>query len=110
MKLSPLMHALAVACHLALISGLLIFCSGRLALLFGFLLFLPLPGLLRGKERTHAWTSMLISFYCAALASNAYSSSHGRALWFVLASLAALEFAATVLYVRFRAREKIAAA
>lgn len=101
------MQALTLACHLALIIGLL-WIGGRLALLFGLLLFLPLPGLLRGRERTHAWLSMLIAFYCAALASNAYSSSTGHTLWFVLATLAALEFAAAVLYVRFRARERLA--
>lgn len=110
MKLSVPMHALAAACHLALIAALLHFGDGRLALLFGVLLFLPLPGLLRGRERTHAWNSMMISFYCAAFASNAYSSAaDARTLWFVLATLAALEFAASVLYVRFRARENVAA-
>lgn len=109
MKLSVPMQALTLACHLALITGLL-WIGGRLSIVFGLLLFLPLPGLLRGKERTHAWLSMLIAFYCAALASNAYSSASGSALWFVLATLAALEFAAAVLYVRFRARERPAVA
>ena len=109
LKLSVPMQALTLACHLALIGGL-IYVGGRLGVLFGLLLFLPLPGLLRGHERTHAWLSMLIAFYCAALASNAYSSSTGHTLWFVLASLAAVEFAAAVLYVRFRARERQASA
>lgn len=111
MKPSVPMHALAAACHLALTAGLLHFGEGRLALLFGLLLFLPLPGLLRGRERTHAWNSMMISFYCAAFASNAYSSgADARTLWFVLAALAALEFTANLLFVRLRARERRVAA
>ncbi|HEY0917197.1 MAG TPA: DUF2069 domain-containing protein [Solimonas sp.] len=111
MKPSVPMHALAVACHLALITGLLYFGDGRLALLFGLLLLLPLPGLLRGNARTHAWSSMMISFYCAAFASNAYSSAgDARTLWFVFATLAALEFTANMLFVRFLARERRIAA
>ena len=91
----------ALAMHLALIWG----SQSSLGLIGAFGLFLPLPGLLRGRERTHAWASMLLSFYCAALLSNAYTEPVHRGFSITLATLAAVEFSALVLYVRLRARE-----
>lgn len=104
--LSPALRAVALATHLALIIGLLAFSRGKLGALFAMLLLLPLPGLLKGSERTHAGLSMLIAFYCAALLSNAYSGTALRGANLVLAGIAAVEFAALVLFVRFRARER----
>jgi len=103
-------HAIAVAAHLGLIIGLIWTSRSTLGLLLALLLFLPLPGLLRGRERTHAWVSMLLAFYCAGLLSNAYVQTQGRALSFVLAALAAIEFCAAMIYVRWRAHERRAAA
>lgn len=103
-------HAIAVAAHLGLIIGLIWSSRSMLGLALALLLFLPLPGLLRGRERTHAWASMLIAFYCAALLSNAYAQAEGRALNFVLAALAAIEFCAVMIYVRWRAHERRALA
>lgn len=103
-------HAIAVAAHLGLVAGLIASSRSLLGLLLALLLFLPLPGLLRGHERTHAATSMLIAFYCAGLLSNAYVQSEGRALSFVLAAVAAVEFCAVMMYVRWRAHERRAAA
>ncbi|HSW11723.1 MAG TPA: DUF2069 domain-containing protein [Solimonas sp.] len=103
-------HAIAVAAHLTLIAGLLWSSRSTLGMMLALLLFLPLPGLLRGNARTHAWVSMLIAFYCAGLLSNAYSSAAGRGLSFGLAAVAAIEFCAVMMYVRFDARERRAAA
>lgn len=100
----------ALAAHLALIIGLLAVSRSTLGQAFALLLFLPLRGLLRGEPRTYGWASMLLTFYCAALLSNAYSEPVRRALMLALAALAAFEFCALVLYVRFRAREQQAIA
>lgn len=95
----------ALVMHLALIVALIWGSQSSLGLIGAFGLFLPLPGLLRGRERTHAWASMLLSFYCAALLSNAYTEPVHRGFSITLATLAAVEFSALVLYVRLRARE-----
>lgn len=108
--LSPYLRAVALAAHLSLIIGLLYFSRSTLGLVLALLLFLPLPGLLRGDERTHAGASMLIAFYCGGLLSNGYVEAGIRAESFALAAAAAIEFAALVLYVRFRARERLAVA
>lgn len=99
-------HALALTLHVGLIIGLTAASRSPLGLLFALLLFLPLPGLLRGLPRTHAWASMMLAFYCAGLLSNVYDEPARRGIMLLLAVMAALEFAALVLYVRFGARER----
>lgn len=106
MLLSRWMRGLALVAHGALMLGLLVASGSRLAWLAAALLLLPLPGLWRGARYTYAWMSMLLVGYCAILLSNAYADSGARPLMFTLASLAAIEFAGVVLYVRFSDREK----
>lgn len=67
--------------------------------LYALPLLLPLPGLWRGRPYTYAWSSMLIVFYVAGLLVAAKSG--GGAQWLAPATLAAVEFCALVLYVRF---------
>lgn len=94
-----------IACHAALIAGLWAWAG----LLPGALLVLPLlaavPGLLRAKRYTAGWMTLLISGYIAVLMSEAQAvpSRHDLALLFSV--IAALEFAALVLFVRWSARE-----
>lgn len=102
-----LVRALVLLTHFAL-SLLLITTGGKVALLAGLLLFWPLPGLLRGRAYTHAWASMLLAIYCALLLADGYSRPQLQHWSFGLALLAALEFVALMLYVRFSARASLA--
>lgn len=73
-------------------------------------LLLPLPGLWRRKPYTHAWCSMLIVFYAGGLLAEAWANPETAARAFALASLAAAEFVALVLFVRFAAVDRRRAA
>jgi len=73
-------------------------------------LLLPLPGLWRGKPYTHAWCSMLIVFYVGGFMAEAWANPESATRAFALASLAAAEFIALVLYVRFAAVDRRRAA
>ncbi|WP_051362307.1 DUF2069 domain-containing protein [Solimonas soli] len=108
MLLSRWMHALTIAAHLALIILLLIAVPSRLGIASALLLFVPLPGLLRGSLYTCKWASMLLVFYCALLLSGGYAAPAQRGLLFGLAALAAADFVGMVLFVRFSAREALA--
>jgi uncharacterized membrane protein len=89
---------LALGAHVALLVAL-----PALAQLTGALcalpLLVPLPGLVRGRPYTYAWASMLVVFYAAGLLVAAKSGAGPQ--WLALAILAALEFCALVLFVRF---------
>ncbi|SEQ74381.1 Predicted membrane protein [Solimonas aquatica] len=98
---------LVLLSHVAL-SLLLITTGGKLALLAGLLLCWPLPGLLRGRSYTYAWASMLLAIYCALLLADGYARPQAQHWSFGLALLAALEFVALMLYVRFSARASLA--
>lgn len=97
--------AVALACHALLANGLWIWAG----LLPGILVVLPLafglPGLIRRRRYTAGWLTLLLSGYVAALLAEAAAvpSRYGIALGF--AALAAIEFAALVLFVRWSARE-----
>jgi len=95
-------HRIALACHVALTIALAI-----LARFPGWLLalplLLPLPGLWRGKAYTHAWCSMLVVFYVGGFLMEAWANPETGRTAIVLAILAATEFCALVLYVRFAA-------
>ena len=99
---------LALCMHFALLAALP--AVGRLpGLLIALPLLLPLPGLWRGRPYTHAWASMLIVFYAAAFVAEAWSQPERRAVAIALAALAAVEFAALILYVRFRRVDQLRA-
>lgn len=106
--LSDYARALALAAHLALIIVLLNR-GGSLLMLFGALLLLvPLPGLLRGREYTHSWASMLVAFYCALWLAEGWAHPAQQIFAFAVAALAALDFVGLVLFVRLRGRERLA--
>ena len=108
MGFSRYARALATAAHLLLMAGLAWWSSSTVSLLLTALLLLPLPGLLRGREYTYAWSSLLLSIYCAGLLAEAFAIAAHRPVALALAGVAAAEFSALVLYVRLRQRERSA--
>lgn len=99
---------IALCTHFALLLALP--AVGRLpGLLAALPLLLPLPGLWRGRPYTHAWASMLLVFYVAAFLAEAWAQPGRRAVALALAVLAALEFVALILYVRFRRVDQLRA-
>lgn len=98
----------ALVAHLALIGALLHFGGSLLSILAALVLLVPLPGMLRGREYTHAWASMMVAFYCALWLAEGWANPAQQGLAFSIAGLAALDFAGLVLYVRLRGRERAA--
>ncbi len=98
----------ALTLHLALFIAMLLTSESLLGQIAAFVLLAPLPGLVRGREYTHAWASMLVAFYCALWLAEGWVQLSSRDLAFSLAGIAALDFVSLVLYVRLRARERIA--
>jgi len=95
---------LALAAHLGLMAALPA-AAGAAGAVLALPLLAPLPGLWRGRPYTHAWASMLVLFYVGGFLMEAWARPHRAALSIALAALAAGEFCALLLYVRFRAAE-----
>ena len=107
MSLSAAARLVVLAAHAALLVGLPV-SAGTLGAALMLPLLAPLPGLWRGMSYTYAWCSLLLSFYAGGLLMEAVS---GRsALLTGLASAAAIEFCALLLYVRFKSAERRAGA
>jgi uncharacterized membrane protein len=102
-------HRIALACHIALTVALAVLAEFP-GWLLAVPLLLPLPGLWRGKPYTHAWSSMLVVFYVGGFLAEAWADPAGATRAVALASLAAAEFIALVLYVRFAAVDRRRAA
>lgn len=105
MKPSTAARTLALVAHGALIAGLSAYVGASAGLLFVLPLFVPLPGLLSARSYTFAWSTLLIVFYCGGLLAEAYVRPGDRLVLHALASVAALEFVALNLFVRFRSVE-----
>ena len=108
--LSPWMQRLALLCHLALIVMIALVSKPVIALVLIVPLLLPVPGLLRGRDYTHAWATMLLTFYVGGWLAAGYYNPAQKWISFGIAALAAVDFAALNLYVKFRARERSAQA
>ncbi|MBI3171533.1 MAG: DUF2069 domain-containing protein [Hydrocarboniphaga effusa] len=93
--------------HATLLIGLPV-AAGRPGVLLAVPLLFPLPGLWRGTSYTYAWCSLLLSFYLGGLLMEAVTGGSWYAT--VLASAAAIEFCALLLYVRFKSLERRAGA
>lgn len=106
--LSAYARAAALGFHVVLILLWVGTAESLLGSLLPLLLLLPLPGLVRGHTYTYGWASLLLSFICAGLLAEGVADPARQLLWWTLASLAALDFSAVVLYVRFTQRERIA--
>lgn len=92
--------------HAVLIVGLLLWTDTLAGQLLVVPLLFPLPGLLRGRDYTYAWFSLMLSFYCAGLLAEGVARPELKTVGFLLAGVSAIEFAALNLYVRLRARER----
>lgn len=102
------MLALLLASHFALIGGLLWWCGAAIGLLLVLPLLAPLPGLLKGRPYTGAWASLLIVFYVAGLLAETYGLQQRHAIGGALTLIAMVDFVATLLFVRWAARERAA--
>ena len=107
MSLSAVARLVVLVAHATLLIGLPV-SAGILGAALMLPLLAPLPGLWRGTPYTYAWCSLLLSFYVGGLLMEALSGH--SALLTGLASAAAIEFCALLLYVRFKSAERRAGA
>lgn len=105
-----LMQRLALVSHFALILIVALRTPSALSFLLALILMLPLPGLLNGKSYTYAWASMLVAFYVAGYLAAGYARPDTRLWSFIAASVAALDYVSLMMFVRFRARERVVSA
>lgn len=98
-------NRIALGCHVALAVALVVVARFP-GWLLALPLLLPLPGLWRGKPYTHAWCSMLVVFYVGGLLAEAWANPASAPRAFALALLAAADFIALVLFVRFAAVDR----
>jgi len=108
--LSSYARVVASVSHLLLIALMLIASRGGTGALLVLPLLLPIAGILRGRAYTYSWACMLVVFYAAGYLASGYAQPMHKWSAFGLASIAAVDFVALVLYVRLLAREKIATA
>ncbi|HWU68712.1 MAG TPA: DUF2069 domain-containing protein [Stenotrophobium sp.] len=106
--ISPRLRMAALLFHLLLIAVLALDSGWSVRLLQVLPLLLPLPGLLRGRVYTFKWATMLLTFYVAGWLAAGTMQPAQKWLCFGIAALAALDFVALNLFVRFQARERIA--
>lgn len=106
--LSHWMRLLASSMHVLLIVLVTLRGDFGKGSLLALPLFLPLAGILRGRRYTYSWASMMLAFYAAGYLSVGYAEPQNKWVAFGIATVAALDFVALVLYVRFLARERIA--
>lgn len=95
-------RGLCLVLHLALVVALP-FVAGLPGVLLALPLLAPLPGLWRRRPYTYAWCSLLLAFYVGAFLMEAWAQPPRAPVAIALALLAAAEFCALLLYVRFRA-------
>lgn len=105
MALSPWLRGITLASHLALIAAVALRSGGGLPLILVAPLLLPLPGLLRGRDYTFAWSTMLVVFYAGGYLAAGYATPADKWICFGIAGLAAIDFVGLNLYVKSRARE-----
>jgi uncharacterized membrane protein len=93
-----------LALHAAVMVGL-VATGGRLGGLLAMPLLAPLPGLWRGRPYTYAATSLFVVLYAGGFLMEASTHAARRPVALALATLAALEFCALVIFVRLRGVE-----
>lgn len=108
----PSVHArrLVLGSHALLILGVALRNPDALSVLLALVLCLPLPGLLRARSYTYAWASMLVAFFVAGYLADGYARPDTRWSAFALGAVAAVDYVALMMFVRFTARERAAAA
>ena len=104
------LHRCAIVFHVALIVAVAVREHTWLGLLLAAVLALPLPGLLRARTYTAAWASMLVGFYVAGYLAAGYARPDEKTGAFLLASVAALDYLALMMFVRITGRMRAALA
>lgn len=104
--LSAVMRRVALTSHITLMLLLAVINVPVIAVILVAPLLLPLPGLLRARAYTHAWATMLLVFYVGGYLAAGYFDPAHKWRCFGIALLAAIDFVALNLFVRFLARER----
>ncbi len=110
MRASDRVRLVALAAHALLILGVALRDPSALSWVLAAILCLPLPGLWRRRTYTYAWSSMLIAFFVAGYLAEGYARPATRLWSFAMASIAAIDFVAVMMFVRVSAREAAAVA
>lgn len=74
-------------------------------MIFVLPLLFPLPGIIRGKPYTHAWTSMLILLYFIHGVGEVFASPEQRLLAMLEILFSIQTYTGAILYARYRSRE-----
>lgn len=106
MLLSPWAYRVAVASHLALMLVIALRSGWGVPMILVVPLLFPLPGLLRGRDYTFAWATMLLVFYVGGYLAAGHANPADKWACFGVAALAALEFVSLSVYVKARSKER----
>lgn len=106
MLLSRWAYRLTVASHLALIAVIALRSGWDVPIILVLPLLFPLPGLLRGRDYTFAWATMLLVFYVGGYLAAGHANPADKWACFGVAALAALEFVSLSIYVKARSKER----
>lgn len=107
---ADILRRAAPALHAALIVAVALREHSKVGLVLAIALAVPMPGIALGRTYTCAWASMLVTFFVAGYLAAGYANPATKMSAFLVGALAAADFSALVLYVRFRGREAAAAA
>ena len=110
MRASDQVRCVALAAHALLVVGVVVRNPSALSFVLAAILCLPLLGMWRRRTYTYAWSSMLIAFFVAGYLAEGYARPATRLWSFAMASIAALDFVAVMMFVRVSVREAAAAA
>jgi len=106
MQLSLWARRVTVISHLALIAVIALRAGWGVPLSLVVPLLLPLPGLLRGRDYTFAWSTMLLVFYVGGYLAAGHANPAEKWACFGVAAIAALEFVSLSVYVKTRSKER----
>lgn len=106
MQLSLWARRVTVVSHLLLIAVIAMRAGWGVPMLLVLPLLFPLPGILRGRDYTFAWATMLLVFYVGGYLAAGHANPAEKWACFGVAALAALEFVSLSVYVKARSRER----
>lgn len=106
MHLSRWARYITVVSHIALMAIIAARSGWGVPLLLLLPLLFPLPGLLRGRDYTYAWSTMLLVFYVGGYLAAGHANPAEKWTCIGIAALAALEFVSLSIYVKVRSRER----
>ncbi len=106
MLLSRWAYRVTVVSHVALMVVIALRSGWGVPMLLVLPLAFPLPGLLRGRDYTFAWATMLLVFYVGGYLAAGHANPAEKWVCFGVAAIAALEFVSLSVYVKARSRER----